>query len=208
MPCALEVHSNGGLKRGHVESCPSTNKNIKSQPPQFLWPPYLAGWWLTMMSPTHKITLPFDLVVLRYHVTNSNHYNSTTRESMATKVVRMVAYLDGLLSIKSRDTLITWSWGIAWHPKTIISSLPQCLFMATKFGSMASYIEEVLTKRQYNALITWSCKVTWQTKTIIYPLPQCLLPPNLVGRIVTYLEGFLTIKSFNNLMTCLARSCD
>ena len=39
MPCALEIISNGELKRGHVESCPSTTKNILSTLPQDLSPP-------------------------------------------------------------------------------------------------------------------------------------------------------------------------
>ena len=36
IPCALEIYSNGGVKQEHVESCPSTTKNI-SQLPQCLW---------------------------------------------------------------------------------------------------------------------------------------------------------------------------
>ena len=38
MPCALEMYSNGGSKRGHVESSPSTKKNIFPLP-QSLWLP-------------------------------------------------------------------------------------------------------------------------------------------------------------------------
>ena len=34
----------------HVESRPSTTTNIISLLPQCLWPPNLAGWWLTMRS--------------------------------------------------------------------------------------------------------------------------------------------------------------
>ena len=45
MACALEINSNGGSKRGHVESCPLTTKNI-SPLPQCLWPPNFASWWL------------------------------------------------------------------------------------------------------------------------------------------------------------------
>ena len=45
MACALEINSNGGSKRGHVESCPLTTKN-KSPLPQCLWPPNFASWWL------------------------------------------------------------------------------------------------------------------------------------------------------------------
>ena len=48
--CSIEINSNGSLKRGHVESCPSTTKNIISPLPQCLWPSNLAGWWLTMTA--------------------------------------------------------------------------------------------------------------------------------------------------------------
>ena len=30
MSCALEINSNGGIKGGYVESCPSTTKNIST----------------------------------------------------------------------------------------------------------------------------------------------------------------------------------
>ena len=43
-PYDLEINSNGGLKRGHVQSCLRTTKNIISLLPQCLWPPCLAGW--------------------------------------------------------------------------------------------------------------------------------------------------------------------
>ena len=41
-----------------------------------------------------------------------NHYISPSKIPMATKLVRLVAYLEGLLPIKSNDTLITWSCDI------------------------------------------------------------------------------------------------
>ena len=44
MPCALEINSNGGSKRGHVESDSSITANIISPLPQSLWPPNMAGW--------------------------------------------------------------------------------------------------------------------------------------------------------------------
>ena len=40
--CALEINKNDGLKRGHVESCPSTTKNIISPLLQSLWTPNFA----------------------------------------------------------------------------------------------------------------------------------------------------------------------
>ena len=45
--CLLEKNSNGGLKRDHLEFSFSANKNI-SPLPQYLWPPNLAVWWLTI----------------------------------------------------------------------------------------------------------------------------------------------------------------
>ena len=43
MSCALEINSNGGIKGGYVESCPSTTKNI-SPVLQCLWSPNVAVW--------------------------------------------------------------------------------------------------------------------------------------------------------------------
>ena len=42
-------------------------------------------------------------MVLQGHMTNKNHYISTTRVPMATKLGRMVTHLDGLLPLKSRS---------------------------------------------------------------------------------------------------------
>ena len=47
---------------------------------------------------------------------------------MATKFSKMVIYLDWLLPIESHGPLIMWSCKITWQTKTIISSLPQCLW--------------------------------------------------------------------------------
>ena len=44
MACALEINSNGGYKKGHVESYPPTTNNIISPLPQFLRPPNLTDW--------------------------------------------------------------------------------------------------------------------------------------------------------------------
>ena len=51
----------------------------------------------------------FDHVVLQSRVTNKNRYISITRVSVATKIGRMIASLDGLLPIMLHDPLITWS---------------------------------------------------------------------------------------------------
>ena len=48
--------------------------------------------------------------------------------SVATKIGKMVAYLEVLLTMKSHEPLITWSCEITWQTKTAISPLSQCLW--------------------------------------------------------------------------------
>ena len=50
------------------------------------------------------------------------------RNVMATKLGRMKTYLDGLLSPKSYESLITWSCEMAWQTKATISPLSECLW--------------------------------------------------------------------------------
>ena len=61
----------------------------------------------------------FDHVVLQGHVKNKNHYISSTKVPMATKLGRMITYLDSLLPLKSQDPLITWSCEITWQTKLL-----------------------------------------------------------------------------------------
>ena len=82
------------------------------------------SWWV----PTYKVTSPFHYVVLRDYVKNYNHYISTTTASMATKLPRMVMYLDRLLIITSSKALIMWYCKFTWQTKTIISLLEECLW--------------------------------------------------------------------------------
>ena len=57
----------------------------------------------------YKLTRTFDRVVLQGHVTNESHYMSTNRVSIATKLDRIVTYLNDFLMIHSLDPLIMWS---------------------------------------------------------------------------------------------------
>ena len=69
MSCALEINHYGECKQGHVKYCPWTTTNI-SPLPECMWPPNLAGWWITASFPTHKMTWLFPHVVFLDHVTN------------------------------------------------------------------------------------------------------------------------------------------
>ena len=55
-----------------------------------------------------KVIQSFNHVVLQDHMTNKSHYISITRVLMATKLDRMMNFLDGLLPIMSYDPFITW----------------------------------------------------------------------------------------------------
>ena len=68
----------------------------------------------------------------------------------ATRIGRVLTYLEGLLPQNLHGCLVKWSCEIIWQIKTIIFPLSQCL------GPKA-----------------------WQIKNIISSLPQCLWPTNL-----------------------------
>ena len=85
------------------------------------------GGDLPWETPTHKVTWPFDHVVLQDHLINESHYISIIRVYMATKLDRIVTYLDGLLLLYTSDSLITCSCYITWQIKNI-SLLPQYLW--------------------------------------------------------------------------------
>ena len=89
-------------------SCKVTwqTKIIYSQPECLwlqTWQNDNSTWWVR----TYKVTSPFDHVVLRDHVANKNHHISIARVSMASKLGRMIASLDGLLPTMWDDPLIT-----------------------------------------------------------------------------------------------------
>lgn len=58
-------------------------------------------------SPTDKVMRTVDHV--QDHLINYNNYISTTAVAMATKLDKMVTYLNGLLAIKLPDPLFTRS---------------------------------------------------------------------------------------------------
>ena len=130
----------------------------------------------------HKITWLFDHVIFQDHVTNWNDYNSTNRVTIATKLGSVVSHLDGLLSLKSNDLLITWSHEITLQTQTIISPLPLPLHYS---GDLPWGL---LTIKSYSALITWSYKITWQTKIFISLSTKYLWSPNLT-------EWYLSLTS-------------
>ena len=78
---------------------------------------------LTCAAFIHKVRWPYNHVVSSDHVTNSNHYISTTTMPMATKLGRVEMYNDELPAIKPKVSLITWSWKLNWNIRFAISLL-------------------------------------------------------------------------------------
>ena len=71
-------------------------------------------------APAHKVTWPFDYVILRNHMTNWNRYISTTTTPIATKLGRVVTYVKGILPKKSHCSWVTYFCEITWQFKTYL----------------------------------------------------------------------------------------
>ena len=151
----------------------------------------------------HKVIKRFDQVVLQDHLTNENFYICTTRVSMATKLGRMITYLDGLLATEAHDPFITWSCEITWQNKPLFLQYHSAYGHQTysthcssgfaqsrdKLKPLCLHYYSVYDQQDYDLptgapivlvtrYITWSSVITWQTKNIRLLL-QYLWPPNL-----------------------------
>ena len=66
--------------------------------------------------------------LLRSHVNLNTLYISTTKVLLATKLSRMVTYLEGLLPKKWLNPLTAWSCEITWQNKAIKYPIPKSLW--------------------------------------------------------------------------------
>ena len=102
-------------------------------------------------------------VVLQCHVTNKNHYISSTRVPMATKLDRMVTYFERLLTIKSFYALITWSCKVT-KKKILYISITR-VPMANKLGRIMISFDGLLPIITNDLLIMQPCEIrgylTW-----------------------------------------------
>ena len=102
---------------------------------------------LSWAASTHKSTWPCDHVFLRDFATKQNHYIFNTisnnipqtkiiiysilypiSNTMASAFARVGIYNVNLLSMKSKNCLIWWSWKVTWKTKFVISVLLQGLW--------------------------------------------------------------------------------
>ena len=157
-----------------------------------------------------------DLLI--WHVTRSHDkiipFISTTTVPIATKLGRMVTYLEQLSPVKLFDPLVMWSYKITWQTKTIITPLPQCLY-----GHQTWQVGDLFWRNAIHIvtwpLFWWSCLITRQFEKFISPFSHDLWPLNLAmcwlrgggsvckrlnrHRLLVYLYTNSRIKSINTL---------
>ena len=125
IPCTLEINSNDGSKQGHMEVWVVTYHEglqpIKSHH-LLITLPFEITWQKNHYSSTIIVPVTTKLAIgvtyfqvlqtkksynalimwsLLCHVTNENHYIFSTRVPMATKLGRLLSYLNGFPPIKS-----------------------------------------------------------------------------------------------------------
>ena len=173
-----------------MESCPSTTINIISLLPQCLWPPNLAGWWLTMRGSPHiksrgALIICYLECLLNLIVTWPNtwsrdklkHHISTATIPMASKLGKVVINHKVLPLLKLLDPSITWFCKVTWHVNSLC--LHSTCTMATKHGKMVTYRYGLSPINSHNPLNMFSREVAWQIGNIISPLSQFLWSQDL-----------------------------
>ena len=179
-------NGNGGFKQEHVESCPSTTKNISTTTMSI-------STKRSMLVIYHEGFPPMTshdyLMMWLCEITWQTKNISFTPLSVATELGRMVTYI-----------LITWTCKVTWQTKRISTNT---VTAAIKLDRMN--FGWLLPIKSHDPLITWSCQITWLTKTITYPPPQCLWLPNMAA--ITLMD-FYSWRHMTLQSSGLARSRD
>ena len=105
---------------------------------------------------------------------------------MATKPVKTVIYLDGLLPIKSHDPLMTWSF--TWQTK---------MRMSTRFSRTVTYADVLLPRKSRDPLITGILWDQVASKNMADTVPMI----TKLGILLTYHKGLFPIKLHHLLVT-------
>ena len=118
----------------------TSRDKLKSLAPlsQCLCPRNLVGWW------PKRYTKLWSRRLAKSH---ENHYISTTRVPMASKLGRMVTDLERPLIIKSFYTFTTWSCKVTWQRKIITynQSTYDCKICRIITYFVSSYLQSRIT---------------------------------------------------------------
>ena len=118
---------------------------------------------------------------------------------ITTRVLIMIAYLDGMLPIKSHDTLIMWPSYITWQTKMIISLLPQYLWQT---NLARRWIIMKTTHSRSHIILQlhdFLCHVAY---SILYISTLTRPMATKHGKVATFHKGIPPINSHNYLNTC------
>lgn len=85
-------------------------------------------------------------------------YISATTMFKATKLGKVMIYLEELLPIRLLHPLVMWSFKITWKTKTIIISITTML-MAPKLGRVITYLKGLQPIKSHGSLNKWSCEI-------------------------------------------------
>ena len=160
-------------------------ETILSPLPQSLWPPDLAGWWLTLKGVYPKchstlcscvFTRSRDRLKPLYLFYHSVYGHKTWHGG----------YIQWGASFHKVKTFITWPCKVMWQVRYVIFSTT--MPMATKLNRVIIYNEEIPSIKSQDPL-TWSCKIAWQIQYDVSLLPQDLWSMNMA-------RWWLTLRGF------------
>ena len=137
-------------------------------------------------------------MVLWSHVTNKNHFISTTRVSMATTLSGMVTYFERLLTIKSFYALITWSCKVKWQTKIIIYPQAECPWLHTwQNHNLARWATTYKVTPPFDHVVLQD----HETNENHYISTSTVPMATKLARMVICLIRLLIIKSYKNFIT-------
>ena len=87
---------------------------------------------LSWKTTSNKVTWPFDVVMWSRGKWKTLCFLST--RSMATKLDREIAPDENILSTKSHNPLITWTYRLTWQIKKVLSPFPRGLWQLNYIG--------------------------------------------------------------------------
>ena len=135
-------------------------------------------------------------------MTNWKH-TSTSTIPMDTELGRVVTYHEGLLSVKSRDSFVTWSCEITWQTKSMFP-LPQYLWLP----NMASWWLTLRASHPWSHP-TLDHVVLRDHVTNLKHVSTTTIPmATKLGRVVTYNEELALINCMILYSLCFERSHD
>ena len=138
-------------------------------------------------------------MVLQRHITNKNHYISTTRVSVATKFDRIITCLDGLIPIKA---MTLWSHGLA-RSRDRLKALHFLYYSACDHqtwhgGDLPWGASIIIVTWLFNHVVWLDHVTSWKYYISITTTTMT----TILDKVVNLHEGLPPINSLNPLNTC------